>query len=272
MKIVNPSSETELQTESPVIEKIEAEVGDNYFLVKKEDLITKGKLYNRNAKIFARTLNVPEVKRLANILMNPENAEFIVNDTLKKCVKGIEIDDLYVEDKMYLLFLLRANTFKDSNYSVEYFCEKCETDATFHFTIDNLRAKFLPDDYNPTTLFELKNGDKITLSYLRVSDQKEIDNLRDTSIAKKSEKLDTENLSIAASIGTINGKRHNLITKYDYVNNNISPEDFSDLKTYMEDKDIGIQPVMDVVCKECGGSGAIPVSFHSRFFLPKRKF
>lgn len=271
MKMVDPDSVEKKVDEKEATSKIQAEVGDNYFVIKKDDLITKGKLYPKNTQIFFRTMIVPEVKRLANILMSQENAEYIVNDTLKKCLRGIDVDDLFVEDKMYLLFYLRANTFKDSSYVVDFHCDKCDCDSGYHFTVGNLRAKFLKDDYDPDAEYELKSGDKITLSYIKVRDQKDIENLKDSTIAKKAEKLDDAILGMAASISSINGAGMSLIQKYDYLMNKLTPEDYSDLQTIMEQHAIGIEPTMDVVCQECGGVGSIPVTFHPRFFLPKRK-
>lgn len=273
MRMVDPELEnTPVVEDADVSEKIDADVGDSFFLIKKEDLITRGKLYPKNKNIFFRTMIVPEVKRLANILMSEENAEYIVNDTLKKCLKGIDIDDLFVEDKMYLLFYLRASTFKDSSYVVDFHCDKCGKESGYHFTIGNLRANFIADDYDPNKKYVLQNGDELTLTYIKVRDQKEMENLKDSAIARKSDKLDDEFLAIAASIFTINGNKMPLVARYDYVVNKLTPEDYSDLQTILEKHAIGIEPMMDVVCQECGGAGSIPVTFHPRFFLPKRKF
>ena len=264
VKTVNEVVEnTPKQTEQPV---------DKYMIVNKSDLITRGKLYPHGTKIMARTLSVPEVKRLSTIMINPENADFVITDTMKKAIKGIDIQELYAADKLYLLFFLRANTFKDSSYTVNYFCPQCEKESRYHFTMANLTANFLPDDYNPKQEFVLKNGAKITFKHLKVKDQTEISNLKNSPmVAKNPDMIDEEILIVAASINTINGETKSLLERYDFTANEIEPEDYSDITGYLEKIDIGVESLMNVTCEECGGTGQIPVNFRPEFFFPKRK-
>lgn len=272
MKMVNENEETTL-TENTEVHAPEEQVSDKFWIVKMTDLITKGKLYPLGTKIFARNLLVPEVKKLSMIMYNPETADFLINETLKKTLKGIDINDLYVADKMYILFMLRASTFKDTAYTVDFKCTKCSEPSCYHFEMSNITANFIADDYNPRQEFELKNGDKITLKYLKVRDNVEIDNLKSAPMfAKNPESLDDEMLNVAASINTINGEKKALVERYSYLVNTIEPEDYSDVQAYINKIEIGIDPYMTVVCQECGGTGQVPVNFLSDFFLPKRKF
>ena len=95
------------------------------------DLPSKYRLYPKGTKIFARPLKVLEVKALASI--NEDNANYIINDTLSKTIQGITIDDLVVADKLYLVFWLRANTYRESGYVVDFYCRHCESESTYEF-------------------------------------------------------------------------------------------------------------------------------------------
>ena len=52
----------------------------------------------------------------------------------------------------------------------------------------------------------------------------------------------------------------------DYIPSN---EDYVRIETYISSNEIGIEPGMDVICENCGGSAQVAVTFRSDFFLPK---
>ncbi len=85
-----------------------------------EDLPSKYRLYPEGTKILARPLKVDEVKLLAS--MDENNYNFVMNDILKRTVKGIDVNDILVDDKHFIIFWLRANTYKNSGYELEFFC------------------------------------------------------------------------------------------------------------------------------------------------------
>ena len=80
--------------------------------------------------------------------------------------------------------------------------------------------------------------------------------------------FDEEILTIANLIKTINGKEESLMHKYDYIVA-MNPIDFGKIESYLNHFDMGISPVMNVTCKNCGGIADVAVSFHPEFFVPK---
>ena len=84
--------------------------GANYYRIL--DLPSKFKFYPSNVQISARPLKVIEIKKLS--ALNDTNFNFIINDILSKAISGININKLFIADKIYLLFWLRANTYRDS--------------------------------------------------------------------------------------------------------------------------------------------------------------
>ena len=73
---------------------------DNWWPV--ENIVSKYKLYPEGTKIWARPLKVPEVKKLSSL--SEDNADFVITEILKKTIRGINIDDLLLVDKLFLIF------------------------------------------------------------------------------------------------------------------------------------------------------------------------
>ena len=87
------------------------------------DLPSRYKLYPKGTKIFGRPLRVLEVKQLSQ--MGEDNSGTVINSVLKSATVGFNVNELLVSDKVYILFWLRANTYRDSGYRVDFECLKC---------------------------------------------------------------------------------------------------------------------------------------------------
>lgn len=229
------------------------------------DLPSKFRLYPEGTKIYARPLKVLEVKSLASL--SDGNANYIINNIIKSTIKGIDPDKLLVADKLYLIFWLRANTYKDSGYVVDFNCRKCDTQSKYEFGLDCLNINEIKDEYNPNHEIVLSNGDKIKTRQLTV----EFENVVPQFISKNKNAISQFNdelLGIANLITEINDKPMSLMQKYDYLSE-LSPGDYVKIETYILDNEIGLDPIMNVTCKNCGGSSPVAVSFRSDFFIPR---
>ena len=74
------------------------ELDGNYWPI--ENLPSKYKLYPPGTKLYARPLKVLEVKMLSSL--TNENFHHIITEVLKKTVKGIEVENLLVADKLFI--------------------------------------------------------------------------------------------------------------------------------------------------------------------------
>jgi hypothetical protein len=231
-------------------------------------LPTDGRLYPEGTVIKARPLKVTEVKILAG--MTEDNADDIVNDILQRTVIGIDINDIYTADKLFIMFWLRANTYKESGYNVKFECGKCNTDSEFAFELDQLEIKKLTKETLNflNNSFDLPNKDKITFSLLTVGDEKE--NVKFLKTNKSSlMNFDPEILAVCRMIDTINGKKLGMIDKYMYITDTLNPSNYSFLESYLEDKSVGLEPTITVKCQKCGGASNTMLPFRPDFFLPK---
>lgn len=232
-----------------------------------EGLPSKGKFYPEGTEILGRPMKVLEVKKISSI--TEDNGDFILNDIIRKTVNGIDVNNLYVADKLFIIFWLRANTYRESGYIVPYICPKCNKKSEYHFDINNLEVQLLSDDFSPDAEIKVGN-DVIRYDYLRIKDELYINRFREINREAVGE-IDQELLAIAQMIKTINGQNKTLLEKYHWIID-LNPGDFSYLKTYVEKKGMGIKPLVTVECKDCGGTGLVPVAFQESFFIPEYKF
>jgi len=131
------------------------------------DLPSKYKLYPQGTIIYGRPLRVIEVKQLSQ--MGEENSGNVINSILRSATKGIKIEDILIADKVYILFWLRANTYKDSGYKVDFNCLKCKKPSSYSFALDALDVTYIKDDYDEETPIQLPIcKDKIIMRYQRM--------------------------------------------------------------------------------------------------------
>lgn len=254
---MSPLAELAKDTDKDVID-------GNYWPI--DELPSKFKLYPTGTKIFARPLKVLEVKMLSSL--TNDNFHHVITEVLKKSVRGIEIDKLLVSDKLFIIFWLRANTYKNSGYTVDFDCNMCDTHSTYEFEIDNLDIIDIKDDYNPNDTLKLPQcGDELTTRQLTISEENNVKNFQ-TRNRRSLTEFDEDILTIANLIKTINGKEESLMYKYDYIVA-MNPIDFGKIESYLNHFDMGISPIMNVTCKNCGGIADVAVSFRPEFFVPK---
>lgn len=241
---------------------------DNYFQI--EELPSKFKLYPPGTKLYARPLKVVEVKMLSS--MTEDNANYIINEILRKTIKGYNINELYVSDKLYLIFWLRANTYSDSGYSIEFDCPLCEHSTTYDFGLECLDIMDIKDEYDIDKDVVLPGSKhNLKVAQLKIKDENNVKAFIDKN-KKIPIKYDTDVLAIANVITHINGEEvTDLKEKYNYLLD-IHPSDYAYLESYILHFEMGVNPYMDVKCNDCGGISPMAVTFRSDFFVPKFRF
>lgn len=249
------------QEEKKVIESRE-----NYLPI--YGLPSKNKFYSN---VLARPLNVKEVKLLAS--MNEDNYDYVINDILRKTIKGIKVEDITRGDKYFIIFWLRANTYKNSGYELDFVCrsEKCgEKKSSYNFGLELLDVEYIKDNFDELKEIEFPvSKDKFSVLCKRISDENKVNEfLRMTE--KNITKYDEEILDIASNIKKINDEELSLMKKYDYVEK-MHPEDFSFLISYIDSVSFGVKNRVNAICNDCKEVTPIGVSFRPEFFIPKHK-
>lgn len=229
---------------------------------------TDYRLYPEGTTIFGRPLKTREVKLLAG--MDETNFNFIISEILQAATKGIDVQEMYVADKLYILFWLRANTYKNEGYSTEFNCSHCGNKNHYLFSMDKIRIEVLKEDFDPTKQIKLLNSDNsVTISFPKVKDEHKVSQMLKAN-KTAAVPLDEDILSLASMIKSVNGEELTLRFTYEFINS-LDAEDYAYLKSYVDDNEIGVSPVVSAICEkeECQEENLIEVRFHSEFFLPK---
>jgi len=235
-----------------------------------EGLPSRGKMYPDGTKLFGRPLKVVEVKKLSS--MTDVNANYVVNDVIKRSITGINVDDLLIADKLFLIFWLRANTYRENGFLIDFECQHCKEKGEFNFTLNNLDVTYLPDDWSDDQMtFSIPNGDELTIHLLTVAEEQYATKFK-ISYENILKEIDDEILSVALMINSINGKEESLLDRYNYViSDKVGPQNYAYIVSYIKQYDCGVTNVLKVKCEKCGGDSLTAISFREEFFLPEYK-
>lgn len=259
---VNENTSSQVQTEIP--EKKVDTNDANYYQI--EGLPSGCKFYPENTKIYGRPLKVLEVKQLSSI--NEENADNIINSILKKTIKGINIDDILIADKLYIVFWLRSNTYKESGYMMKYKCGTCKQETQHEFLLEHLGIRNIPDTFSLDKLeFQLKNKDKIVFGFPTIKQERIVDEFKVTASSYISN-IDSDIVGLCVLIKTINGEPKTMLEKYNYIIT-LEPILYAYLVSYISKWSFGINPFVNVTCEHCGGGSVMGVTFQSDFWIPE---
>jgi len=257
--------------EKKVIQKQETlqEKSESFFEI--DDLPSRNYFYPEGVVIEGRRLKVLEAKKLASI--NEVNYNSVINDVLRRCIRGIDINDLLVEDKLFLIFWLRANTYRSSGYEIDFECPLCGGKSSYHFELDKLNVKYLKEDFSDDDLVLTlpESGDVIKYNFLRVRDEKKSEQFK-KQFGNIVSDLDSDLVDVTQLIDTINDEKLKPVDVYNYLIEELNPDDFSYLLSYIKEKGCGVENYVTVDCPHCGGAPDIGVVFLGDFFLPEYRF
>jgi len=240
---------------------------DNYHDI--DILPSRYVLYPKGTKLRGRGLKNNEVKKLCTL--NEKNYNRIINEIISATIKGLPVEDILEQDKIYLIFWLRANTYKNANFITEYECEHCEKESHYHFDVDKFDIKYIEENYDPN--FELKllnTEDVVTFRFAKVGDLERIETFK-SAMANGITKYDDDTIAIASLVNTINGEQKSMSKICQFISD-LDPEDLAYLTSYVQDIDFGVSPLVKATCVHCEGVTEVPVSFRADFFVPKYKF
>lgn len=121
----------------------------NYWNIPLNELPTRGMFYPKDAKIKMRSMSVLDVKFLATY--RPELATEVCNELLFKCsyLENIKLEDLYLPDRIYLIFWIRNNSFTNgSSYVFDVKeCPECKTAYKAEVRLSDFKIKYLDKEF-----------------------------------------------------------------------------------------------------------------------------
>lgn len=228
-------------------------------LLDKNLLPSRGKFYSEN--IYVRELTTKCLQDLATI--TPENASFIFNAIIEECVFGIQKEKIFVGDKLWFIYYLRAISYDDAPFKIKHKCKDCDSNVVLEYKLENLNITYLDNDI--PEYIELSNGDQITVKFPTIGDEAKINKTKNLDIP---EIINENMLEFSSKIDQINGKRVKLLDAYHYVKS-MRARDFSKLINSMSKFVFTVAPYATFNCPLCGEEIVVQIPFSPTFFMPE---
>lgn len=235
----------------------------NDILINKSMLPSKGLLYKSDLSV--KKLSTIDIKNLSTV--TTETVDGVMNGILAHNIKGINVNDILVGDKIWLIFYLRSITYDDYPFDIKYKCNDCEHNGVFSMRFSDLVVNYLQEDFKYD--YTMKNGDVITIGFPTIGNEVETN-----IILREPEKysvtpIDEEIINISNYIKSINGVQKSTMQAYRYIEE-LDAISFSNFANYMADVNFGVKPYINIKCA-CGNIIQAPLTFSAEYFMPKIK-
>jgi hypothetical protein len=189
---------------------------------------------------FGRALTVLDLKYLSSI--NPENYEEICNDLLLRCIdlQSTVLDNLNPDDRLYLLFWIRSNSFTKSGFDIEANCPFCNSKINTSCSLEELNVKYIKPEYFNKIYDFPKSEFKISIKIPTIKDNKDLLN----------DNYDSQILKLASYVDSINDSKINLLEAYQAINS-MDPIEFRKFSTLFKNIEFGIDNIFQTTCPKC---------------------
>jgi hypothetical protein len=184
--------------------------------------------------------------------------------------ENFSIDDLYLEDRFFLLVELRKKT-KGEILEFTVTCPKCKSQSLNRINLDEMPVESLNPNVDKTV--KLQNGIIIHLKHVRRGDQRQI---RPNVISKKmteiQQQAEIQTLYHAVSIdkiilpdGTEEGENLTVNDKK-YLIDNIPTGEYEKIKDKLDEMTFGVDLSYEVTCRSCEYKHKTSIPIENNFF------
>ena len=201
-----------------------------------------------------------------NIIVQEQALDDLISSSVLS--EDFNIDELYLEDRFYLLVELRKKG-KGEVLEFSLTCPQCKSQTLNRIDLDKMPIK--PLDEKADMVVPLRNDIKVHLRRLKRKDQKEIkpgmipDNL--TEYQKQAEVQILYHACAVDKIETPDGIDENLTLRdKQYLIENIPTDDYDKIKDAIEKLSFGIDLTYTIKCRKCGFEQKTLVPVENNFF------
>lgn len=264
--------ETNIQDLTP--EEMMAQIGNgtlaqptsNEAVLDKTLLPSRGKFYGDD-KITVTKMSGLDIKTLSKMTVN--NANPIINNILSKCVKGVPLNNILLNDKLWLMYYLRSFTYNDRPIDVIAECPICGKTHKVQYRLNDLDVVYY-DKELPEEPVRMPNGDLVSFEFPTIGIEIQTNRYKHDPNILNHDEIDDEYMLISSYLKEVNGKKVTLLEAYEYMTQRASADDFSFVVNTMNDYVFGAKPTASYECT-CGGTAKAQIDFDSKFFMPKRE-
>lgn len=218
-----------------------------------EDLVlpSKSKFYKSKQPIRIRPMKYDDEKA---VIIGRKNKEDTVNLLLSRCVTGIDVSEILLKDKLFLILKLRSISYGDE-YKTIGICNNCAAENDLSVNISELPIEFFPEDLKePTEVTLPMTKQVVKIRFPRVADEKFLEN----------DETSGENLwRLVKSVGAIEDPI--LISKF-LLDPRMPIKDLHVLSNAMALNDYGVQRKIKFICRGCDHHNTLDLQLGADFF------
>ncbi len=213
------------------------------------DLPSEGRFYKNFSQVTIKPMTFDDEKA---IIASSKKGIDPINVLLENCVKGVNISELLLFDKMYILMKLREVSYGDE-YNFTITCPKCGEDSEVSMSFSNLLVNKVPIDItDPREITLPICKKKITVRFPRVKDEAHL------------KTAETASNSLFRFVSKVESYDDIVL-----INNFIKKLPLKDVKTLMKEinrSDLGLDPRFVFDCAACQKLSELEVPITSDFF------
>ena len=200
---------------------------------------------------------------------SPIVQEKALDDLISSSVidEDFNINDLYLEDRFFLLIEMRKNT-KGKNFKFPFNCPKCKSQTQEKINLDNLEVVKLKD-IKSDPLIKLTEQISVELKYITRKEQKELEKYIDLSVSETKQIVEMQLLGYSAGIMKIitpDGEEEPKILDKKWMLENTPPTVLDKLKKWYNNNAFGINFTHKVKCVHCQNTEIIDIPLTNFFF------
>lgn len=214
------------------------------------DLPSRNKFYKNFQDIKVKPLLFEDEQRILiskNKNINP------INEIISKCVEGINVSELLIMDKVYLLMKIKEVSY-GPDYKFTIICPACNENINSNIDVSkDLPINYITDDITDPIEF--------SLPVLNTNIKVRLPRVMDEEILNDKQNLHKNIYKIVKSL--------NDNTDPVFIAKAVQRMHIRDIKTILKNinmDEFGIQSTFKFVCPECGHSSLMNVPFDSNFF------
>lgn len=118
---------------------VAAQQQKNMITLNKDLLPSKGKYYATD--LYVKKLSTIDIKNLSTL--TADTIDGVMNSIIAHCVQGINVNDILVGDKFWLIFYLRNLTYNDYPFYVKYNCKECGKTAMYKTQMKDIIVNYI---------------------------------------------------------------------------------------------------------------------------------
>lgn len=242
-------------------------------IVENYTLPSKGLIYKTqfDPNITLRSMTLAEEMRR---LQASEDAYRPMSNVIDDCLETklpISSYDMCLGDYQFLLHKLRIVTY-GPDYKMSVLCPRCGTQNDLSINLDDLKTMELPDNYQD--LMEIKLPRSQDVVKIKFQTPRMLDQIAKDRKEMKKQFPDLEGdptllITLQNSVDEINGKKMSKLGFQEYIKN-LPMMDIQYLNQAIGklDNSVGVDPIIEYTCKECGGEERASFRFTPEFFTP----